>query len=234
MDDTERKIELLQESRYFHGLAREVLLEVARVSRLQDMARGDVLIRQDTPADALYVVADGTVEVYIEDGSTGAERLVKRMSRGACFGEIAILTGFSRTATVRAEDEGCVLLIDAADFDELLEREGSVARSMCKTLAAWIYSANIQDQYRFVHLESFPYQIELLDALPLDMLTYYGAVPLQRDGQRVIIGMTDPTSLVAVDALRRHFPEAVLEVVGINSADHDYLMAAARSRAEQG
>lgn len=231
MDDTERKVELLQESRYFHGLDRAVLLEVAKVARFEPMARGQVLIQQDSPADALYVVADGTVEVYVEDSVTGSGRLVKRMARGACFGEIAILTGFSRTATVRADEDGAVLLIDGQDLEDLLAREARVALSMCKTLAAWIYSANIQDQYRYVHLESFGYQVELLSSVPLDMLEYYGAVPLQRDGQRVIVGMTDPTSLVAVDELRRHFPDAVIEVVAISARDHDYLMAAARARA---
>ncbi|MEZ4268273.1 MAG: cyclic nucleotide-binding domain-containing protein [Myxococcota bacterium] len=231
MDETERKVELLQESRYFHGLEREALLEVAKVSRLKPIAKGEVLIRQDSPADALYVLAEGTVEVYVEDSATGAGRLVKRMARGACFGEIAILTGFSRTATVRADDDGSVLLIDAADLEALLAREARVSLSMCKTLAAWIYSANIQDQYRYIHLESFGYQTELLTAVPLEMLEYYGAVPLQRDGQRVIVGMTDPTSLVAVDELRRHFPDMVIEVVAISTSDHDYLMAAARAEA---
>jgi CRP/FNR family cyclic AMP-dependent transcriptional regulator len=231
MESVERKVELLQESRYFHGLEREALLEVAKVSRLESFERGDVLIKQDSPADALYVLAEGTVEVYVEDGATGAGRLVKRMTRGACFGEIAILTGFSRTATVRADDTGSVLLIDAPDLEALLAREARVALSMCKTLAAWIYSANIQDQYRYIHLESFGYQTELLSAVPLDMLEYYGAVPLQRDGQRVIVGMTDPTSIVAVDELRRHFPDSIIEVVAISSSDHDYLMATARAEA---
>ena len=63
--------------------------------------RGEVLMRTGDPGDDLYVVAGGRLNVAVV-GADGTETIVREIGRGSTVGEVALLTGSRRTATVRA------------------------------------------------------------------------------------------------------------------------------------
>ena len=78
------------------------------------------MIRQGDPADRFYVIADGTVRVtQVPDGG-GPEVELRTLGTGDVFGEIGILRGSPRTATVTATSDGTLLSLDAAEFLELV------------------------------------------------------------------------------------------------------------------
>ena len=97
------------------------------VARLESAARqlvevpvtpGQVVIRQGDPADRFYLVSDGTLTVtQVGDEE---ERELRQLGRGDVFGEIGLLRGVSRTATVTAVTEGVLFALDAAEFGELV------------------------------------------------------------------------------------------------------------------
>jgi ABC-type lipoprotein export system ATPase subunit len=82
---------------------------------------GTVLFRQGDPADRFYVVVRGSVEVLI-DRPGGQPVIVNRLSAGRYFGEVGLLSGGRRTATVRSSiDEGVELMaLDAETFRTLI------------------------------------------------------------------------------------------------------------------
>lgn len=94
---------------------------------------GEVIVRQGAPADKFFVVVDGEVEV-VRGGDGGEERLAT-LGPGSFFGEVAIVTGRSRTASVRATKASQLLSMDGdtfrsvvgqslgttADFDKLIQ-----------------------------------------------------------------------------------------------------------------
>ena len=140
---------------------------------------------------------------------------------GACFGELAFLTGRPRTASARAREDVVLLVLRASDFNILMHKLPPVAISTCKSLADWLYNTNGQIGYRFVKLASFPLQAEMVTHLPRKKIEYYRALPLHRDGNRVVVGMTDPTDLPTVDALRQEFPGCTIETVAIMESELD-------------
>ncbi len=79
-----------------------------------------VVIRQGEPADRFYVIADGSVEVTQHLVAGGPERALRRMTRGEFFGEIGLLSGGRRTATVTALEPGTLLALDGPTFHELV------------------------------------------------------------------------------------------------------------------
>ena len=97
------------------------------VARLESAARqlvevpvtpGQVVIRQGDPADRFYLVSDGTLSVtQVGDEE---ERELRQLGRGDVFGEIGLLRGVSRTATVTAVTEGVLFALDATEFGELV------------------------------------------------------------------------------------------------------------------
>jgi hypothetical protein len=92
------------------------LLPVAGIEQLAqrlegvDVAAGAQLFAQGDPAASFYVVADGEVEV-IGDGV-----LRRRMGPGDCFGEVALLAGSTRTATVRSAAGARLFAVDRDSF----------------------------------------------------------------------------------------------------------------------
>ena len=79
---------------------------------------GQVIFREGDRGDWLYVVTEGEVEVVRENGG-GGETPLRRLGRGECFGEIALVSDRPRTATVRAVSASNVLAVDRDAFQAL-------------------------------------------------------------------------------------------------------------------
>jgi ABC-type bacteriocin/lantibiotic exporter with double-glycine peptidase domain/CRP-like cAMP-binding protein len=79
---------------------------------------GAVIVREGEPADAFYVLQEGTARV-VKAGDDGGEIPLNKLGPGDGFGEIALLERTTRTATVRASGEVRALRLDRAVFDAL-------------------------------------------------------------------------------------------------------------------
>ncbi len=80
---------------------------------------GSVVVRQGESPDAFFVVRRGRFAI-VERDEEGKERLLRRADEGESFGELALLEGRPRTATVRAETDAEVFVVDAATFQRIL------------------------------------------------------------------------------------------------------------------
>lgn len=109
----------LAASELFTSLPGPVLEECAVRARSLRVARGTVLARQGEPADAFYLLLDGSVEVVLERVGE-PEEFIRLLGRGDCFGELALLLGEERTATVRALRDCRVVRMTVEDFAWLL------------------------------------------------------------------------------------------------------------------
>ena len=83
--------------------------DLVGILRARTVHAGTVIIRKGEPGDAMYLVASGMVEVDASDGKV-------RLEEGDFFGEMALLTGERRTATVTAIKPTDLLVLDCEDF----------------------------------------------------------------------------------------------------------------------
>jgi ABC-type lipoprotein export system ATPase subunit len=99
----------------------EQLTQAARHLTPRRFAPGAVIVRQGDPADDVYIVTSGEVEVVMEHPG-GQQVVVRRMGAGQYFGEMAVLENARRSATVRAAfgDEVEVAALDGATFRGLV------------------------------------------------------------------------------------------------------------------
>jgi hypothetical protein len=104
------EIALLRSLRIFHALPAPALAGLASSLEPVRLAAGDVLIHEGEPGDRFYAVADGRLQVTI-DGAPAATNV-----RGDGIGEIALLYGVPRTATVMATTPGTVFALSREDF----------------------------------------------------------------------------------------------------------------------
>ncbi len=92
------------------------LEEVARLSTTLDIPKGRVLATEGTPGHEFVVIRAGTVDVTREGKS------LAKLGPGDYFGEISLIDGGPRTATVTADTPVTIEVVERRDFDSLLER----------------------------------------------------------------------------------------------------------------
>src|SRR5262249_9604207 len=118
----------LEEGDIAAGLSRVPLLapltadereQLAGEVRRLPYARGEAIVREGEPGDSIYLIERGEVTVLI-GGSDGAHHTLNRMSAGDHFGEMSLLTGEPRSATVMAESDVSVLEVSRAAFEQIL------------------------------------------------------------------------------------------------------------------
>ncbi|GMU64985.1 MAG: hypothetical protein AMXMBFR36_12590 [Acidobacteriota bacterium] len=117
--------EAISRSPLFAALNRAELLEVIRGLRLHAWEAGQVLVSEGEPGGSLFVLASGSARVLVE-GPDRRHREVRRLEAGDFFGEISLLSGAPRSATVIAAAPCEVLELDRATVAAIATREPSV------------------------------------------------------------------------------------------------------------
>jgi len=105
----------------FNGLDASAIAQIMRLLRAQTANAGDVIVRRGDAARSMYFIATGEVSIDI-DG-----RQHTTLGVGHFFGEMAILRRARRSATVRATVRTNLLVLDAADFHDLMERQPQIS-----------------------------------------------------------------------------------------------------------
>ncbi len=111
----------LSSTTLFGALDAAVLAELEAELEWMTLVSGETLIHQGDPGDCLYVVISGRLRVVLEQD--GQEiRVFREVGRGESIGEMALLTGEKRTATIYATRDTEVVQLSQDSFDRLLER----------------------------------------------------------------------------------------------------------------
>ena len=109
----------------FPDFSNEELLAVMGGLQLIEYKAGDLVVSQGEPGDSLFLVTTGTVKAWIRNRE-GRYVLVRRLGDGDFFGEISVLSGSPRTATVVAATACEMLELDRATLDEITAKHPRV------------------------------------------------------------------------------------------------------------
>ena len=107
-----RSWDMISKVSFFENAGAATIADVASLLRPRDFPARSVVTRRGQPGDCMYFIVDGEVEILIEPKPV-------RLGPGAFFGEIAILTGAPRNATVITTKVTQLLSLDIADFRAL-------------------------------------------------------------------------------------------------------------------
>lgn len=135
-----RRIELLQQMPIFGGVRDETLQFLLEPTRSVSFPAGGFFFREQDPADCMFVLEAGRVAVLKQ--WRGREMLLRHLSHGDCFGEMALLDLFPRSAAVRAEENCRAIELTPADLLRLYEHDVeqfamiqmNIGREMCRRL----------------------------------------------------------------------------------------------------
>jgi CRP-like cAMP-binding protein len=127
--DASGRIKLLAASDLMRHLPAEQIEQILPCIREQKLRGGEILFRAGDPGDALYIVAHGKVEV-LTNGQPGIDpsgSAIAALGEGHAFGEMSLLSGGPRTATIRAAEDTELLKIGKDDFDRLVATDRQLA-----------------------------------------------------------------------------------------------------------
>ncbi len=132
-DSADRLLGALRGIDLFRTLSEAELRIVAGRLRPLHFAAGERILEEGAPGDSFFLIDRGEVRVIRRVGGTPRE--MARLGEGECFGEMAMLTGQERTATVVAVTDVDVLMIDKAGFQDILAANPDVAVDISALLA---------------------------------------------------------------------------------------------------
>lgn len=121
--------------RAFPGIQADEIEELIARSRVQSYPAGAILCRENAVEHTFYMLLEGDVEVSKSINNSDA-RLLKTLSAGDFFGEMALIHNAPRAATVTAKTDVVVLELDKPAFDMVLEHSPSVALAMVREISS--------------------------------------------------------------------------------------------------
>lgn len=131
--DLANRIDALKRIPLFRLLAYKEIIHFLNVMLVQRYEAGDIIVRENSDGDALFVLLSGKVRV------TKANKFITQLEPGAHFGEMALIGRNKRTATVLSEEPSRFLALSRADFNEILRQYPLLASkllwSLVETLA---------------------------------------------------------------------------------------------------
>lgn len=132
--ELDRRIAAIAQVDLFRGLGDDVRRELATHLAFTPFAAGERVCREGEHDDGLFVIVDG--EAIVRIGSGTEEREVARLVGGQFFGEMSLMTGEARTATVVAATDLTCYRVNKAAFQVVLREQPQIAEDIADVLAS--------------------------------------------------------------------------------------------------
>ncbi len=132
-EDYARRVDALSRVDVFRALDAEKIDRLARRLRLAPFGPGEIILREGDPGDSLYVLRTGEVAVRVN--VRGHARDVASLKAGQFFGEMSLMTGEMRSATIVAKTDVECYIVSKDAFQEILEQKPELAATISDILS---------------------------------------------------------------------------------------------------
>ncbi|MDP2053884.1 MAG: ATPase, T2SS/T4P/T4SS family [Acidobacteriota bacterium] len=210
---------------FFSALSAEACALLERRTRRRDFLPQSTIVREGSADGAAYFVLSGRVAVRRRDPDTGVDFVLAELGPGQMFGEMALLTGQPRTASVLAIDETTCAVLEHTDFEQVLAAHPELAAAMMRMLAERLIDANRHAGVDFVNLAKMQVDPRVVTLLPQAMINAHKVVPIAFANNRLTLAMTNPNNLVAFDDVRRAIKGVMIEPAIVTEDDFKRFMA---------
>jgi len=133
-DDAKRG---LSETAVFREMPEVMVEEIAKVVETTVLQAGTKIFEKGDPGNSFWVIQSGMVRVFRSDNQ-GVEITLSKLGPGQSFGEMALLTGESRSASVETMEETRALVLTKEQFDQVLKSHPEVSLTFIKQLSGWL------------------------------------------------------------------------------------------------
>jgi rhodanese-related sulfurtransferase len=125
-------------------------LKLEQVGKAVSVAPGTRVVTQGETPEYFYVIQSGRLRVFRETAE-GIRTDLTELGPGAYFGEVALVTGQPRSASVEALEESELIQVSKAEFDWVLDHNPGLARHIIQQLSQWLLAGDQRLESEVVH-----------------------------------------------------------------------------------
>ncbi len=123
--------DLLRKVSYFQQCSEVELRQVIEKGYRKKLSSGEIICRENDPGDSFYIILSGSVEVFVES----IAKQVAIRSSGEFIGEMSLLMGTPRTATLRTLEETILFVVDRDNLQSLLQKHRELGDKIAEELS---------------------------------------------------------------------------------------------------
>ena len=127
-------IALLENVPLLTPLSNEDLKKIADEATIQDYGIGETIVRQGEAGSSLYIILSGACDILLETDGRMTKK-VASINKGDFFGEMSLLTGETRSATVKALENATVIRVDKTLFSEIIASNPNIPEQIGSIMA---------------------------------------------------------------------------------------------------
>ena len=197
------KISSLKNTELFKALANEDLEKFSAKLKERVYPPNTAIVREAALGDAMFIIKNGKVEIRKREKVLGVDLTIATLGTGACFGEMALLTGKPRTATVLAVQATEVFVLEKKEFDALLMAHPTISLALNKIVAERIEEMSTQQSMGVVSLQTLRLDPDVMKLIPEQLLLKYRMLPTSYSNNTLTLAMVNPHDLIAQDEARK-------------------------------
>src|SRR5438105_12734053 len=216
----------LQRIKLFSTLSNDDCQQVVKRMRRRDFPPATVIVREGAPGSSMFFITAGQVEVRKKDPNTNIDFLLTEMGPGQNFGEMSLLTGKPRTATVITLQPTTCAVLEQKDFHDLLMGYPKIGLALTTILAERVEAASQQVGIEFINLSRMNFDARVLSLLPQTMMLQHRVIPVAFANNRLTLAMVNPNNIIALDDIRRIIKGVMIEPVVTTEEDFKKFMSA--------
>jgi len=163
-------IDVLSSTSIFKDLSKDSIVKTVSIAEQQVLPEDTVVFNRGDPAETFCVVISGEVIVYLvsEDGK---ENTLTTLKSGEGFGEMALLTGEPRSASVKTLAPTSLLVLSKNYFDQLCAMNPDISRAFIKLLADRLTQSNVEIVSASENERAYQQFVSQQDELPMPEVT---------------------------------------------------------------
>ncbi len=129
--------EILKQVPFFRSLGRDSIDFITERLKFKQFKTNTTICKTGDPGDKMWIILSGKVAVTAANGE-----VLAHIAQGSYFGEMALLTGEPRSATVNAAEDSETFVLEKEDFDVILEKYPSISIAMSKIMSQRLRETN--------------------------------------------------------------------------------------------
>ncbi|MEC9073156.1 MAG: cyclic nucleotide-binding domain-containing protein, partial [Myxococcota bacterium] len=206
-------VKAVSRSSLFSPLNEQQLATVVSKAEMVQAGPGESVMEEGTDSDCFFVILRGEAIVYV-GAAGGDETEVGRLGSPEVFGEMGLLRGTKRSATVRAGDGLVLVKFDSKTFQLLFEKVPGFGMGICRALADRLDASSRKIPMASAETLERPDEATL-GILPMAFLQRHRVLPMKHQGSSLTIGFVGEATPAILNAIRKLVPGAQLQPVAI-------------------
>jgi len=126
-------VSILKKVDFLAEMPREKLVHLAKNCDIEYFTEGETVCKAGAQGDTFYIIKTGAVDIHVLIGDK--DTVVRTLKDNEFFGEMSLLTGEPRTATVKISKNAELLVLTKEDFVDLIKKEPELAEMMSRVIA---------------------------------------------------------------------------------------------------